>query len=757
MPTTPEPGPAELRVHGVSGVSAERILDHPIVLRVAGDAHAGFYRPRPATGPAGGAAPGVAVEAYRWGALTAGAAVRTASMLLLLPFMLANLSIWLRPTRTDRLGLLGALCRLLAGTLTAAFVLSIIGITMDLVGWQCVPYHECRAGRPYLSWLAVLPPGPRLALLALLPLLALRVVWAIGTRSARAFGGFDPRLGPPAQESTEGLDAPGFWHDERTTAWLRQLHLGVGAGVVAASLTAAVVTGGHPAGWAVFAAATGLILCCAALLCLPTPIRPAVTRCALPALRVAVVAVTVLSLGYACLARHVTPRIGQLPGYEGSAGGLITAQGVLLIVLAAVTVRRRRGVRREIPPFLRGLGTPIVAAAAVSVGAAFTATLVYRVADLLDRGAIPDPIRPNPRSYGPLEPPVAYWWAALAALLSMVILSVAAAGALSLSRRRRQRMAAAIVARDYPDAPPQARARLRVVHRTVAEAQVIEELGPMLVSFFVISALGLATIALDLIGTGPTELAARLAGRHTGVATFAAYVTDLSIWVLSLAVIGLLLVGFRAYRSAETRRVIAALWDIGTFWPRTAHPFAPPCYAARAVPELAKRVSALAAAGPVVISGHSHGSVLAAATILQLPPRVLRRVALLSHGSPLERIYARLYPAYLGRETLCDVGDRLGWRWLNLWRDTDPIGGAIFPRHDDRADHRADHRADDRADHAAVDVRLRDPRAVTIDPTDTVPPPVERHWPYHSQPEYQAAVRRLVDRIDRPDGGPGPP
>lgn len=33
---------------------------------------------------------------------------------------------------------------------------------------------QCRDGRPYLSWLVALPMGPRLAVLALVPLLALR-------------------------------------------------------------------------------------------------------------------------------------------------------------------------------------------------------------------------------------------------------------------------------------------------------------------------------------------------------------------------------------------------------------------------------------------------------------------------------------------------------------------------------------------------------------------------------------------------------
>ncbi|MEU5943158.1 hypothetical protein ABZ807_29245 [Micromonospora sp. NPDC047548] len=738
MGTAPAGEAVELRVHGVSGATAETVLDHPIVVRVAGDQQAGFYRPRPGSGAAGGAVTGVAVEAYRWGALTAGAAVRTASMLLLLPFMLGNVAIWLRPTPTDRFGLLGPLCRLLGGTLTAAFMLSMIGITVNLVGWQCVPYHECRDDRPYLSWLAELPMGPRLALLSLVPLLALRVIWGIGTRSARAFEGFTPAPPRPAPpEVTESLSTPGFWDDERTNAWLRQIHVGIGGATLDASLLAGI-SDGSPVGRLLFATSVGLVAFCAVLLCLPVPISHAHPRRLQRPLWAATVGVTVLSLGYAALARGVQPVIGQLPGYEGSAGGLVSAQGVLLVTLAVVTFVRQRVAPPGARPFLRGLGTPILAAASVSVAAAFTATLNFRVADQLDRGAIPDPIRPNPPAIGPLEPPVAYWWAALAGLAALLILAAAAAATLLLSRRRRRDRAERIVRKDYPRAPADAAPRLHAVRDTIAMSHVTEELGPMLVAFFVISSLGLATIVLDLFGIGPTQLAAEVS-RHSGPAVLAAYVTDAGIWIISLLVIGLLILGFRAYRSAETRRVVAILWDLGTFWPRTVHPFAPPCYAARAVPELVKRVSALAAQGPVIISGHSHGSVLAAATILQLPPTALRRVALLTYGSPLQRIYARLYPAYLGPQALCELGERLDWRWRNLWRDTDPIGGPIFDHH------RGEQPPCDNPAAESIDVRLRDPRAVTIDPADTVVPPVERHWPYHTHAEYQAAVRELAD------------
>jgi hypothetical protein len=65
----------------------------------------------------------------------------------------------------------------------------------------------------------------------------------------------------------------------------------------------------------------------------------------------------------------------------------------------------------------------------------------------------------------------------------------------------------------------------------------------------------------------------------------------------------------------------------------------PPCYAERTVPDLLIRMRPVhASGGLVLLSGHSQGSVLAAAAALQLSPAEQRRSALLTYGSPLRRL-----------------------------------------------------------------------------------------------------------------------
>jgi len=229
---------------------------------------------------------------------------------------------------------------------------------------------------------------------------------------------------------------------------------------------------------------------------------------------------------------------------------------------------------------------------------------------------------------------------------------------------------------------------------------------------------------LALAGIGPVELAA--AGSPG--ARVLSFVTNLGTYLIGFAALGLLVLGLLAYRYAGIRRIIGVAWDLGTFWPRAAHPLAPPCYAERVVPELVTRASWLAGQGGVVLSGHSQGSVLMAATALQIPPRLRDRVALITYGSPLGRLYARAFPAYVNSAVVTQIDEAVGGRWRNVWRETDPIGGPVG---------------------RAVDERLRDPEEFDIRPGDTVPPEIMGHSGYQHEVGFAGAVTALVSHLHR--------
>jgi hypothetical protein len=383
----------------------------------------------------------------------------------------------------------------------------------------------------------------------------------------------------------------------------------------------------------------------------------------------------------------------------------------------------------------RGLGTPVFNSIAVGLAALFSSALVDRVADFLDRGRIPSPNQPLLPGRAPLEPPISYRWAAFGGVVAVLVVTLFGLARGRLNRSGQRAAAERVAEKDFPDAPPMARTQLRAVRDAIIESRIPEQLAPFVVLYFVLSSLSLTFTALDLAGVGPAQVATRIGGRDSWLAHVTEYLTDVGTYSLGLVLFGVALFALVAFRSAETRRIVGTLWDLGTFWPRAVHPFAPPCYAERAVPELARRVTALTRNGDVVLSGHSQGSVLAAAAILQLPRPTLRRVALLTYGSPLRRLYARLSPAYFGEDVLREIGDRVDWRWRNLWRDTDPVGGPIF---------HADGGSSAGEPTRHVDVRLRDPRGVTVEPYDTVPPPIQRHWEYHTDPAYAEAIRKLV-------------
>ncbi|PZG03150.1 hypothetical protein C1I95_33985, partial [Micromonospora craterilacus] len=415
------------------------------------------------------------------------------------------------------------------------------------------------------------PLGPRLAVLALVPIGALRLLWWLGERSARAFEAFPAARGQDRSSGGEDrIDRRGFWNDALVVQRLRAIHVGVGLVTVDVMLLGAQLHRHSTAiAYALFVAAWFLLAVCAVLLCLPArfgegPERGPGDLRGTRTLRLASYGVTVLAFGYTVVPLEPEPPSGQLPGYEGAVAALIAVQAALLVALVIATVHQRRRSQNAGSSWLGGLATPVLASAAVAAGYGFAAALVYRVADFLDRGTIPNPARPNVPGAPPLEPPVSYRWAALAGLVAVMAVAATTLWQLAATRRRRRRLADKIVERDFPDPPPDALPRRTTVREIVARAALAEQLSPVFILFLVLSLLGVATTALDVAGIGPSDLSARLAHTDGTATTDLAFATDVGIYVIGLVALGIVVLGLLSYRSEGTRRTVAVIWDLGT-------------------------------------------------------------------------------------------------------------------------------------------------------------------------------------------------
>lgn len=156
-------------------------------------------------------------------------------------------------------------------------------------------------------------------------------------------------------------------------------------------------------------------------------------------------------------------------------------------------------------------------------------------------------------------------------------------------------------------------------------------------------------------------------------------------WLMTLLPL-LVSAGFyAALRNPNLRRGVGTAWDVLTFWPRHFHPFAPPCYGERLIPQLRYRLEYLtgaqpaAPAGRVLLSAHSQGTVVAAATMMQLSHEAAQRTALFTYGSPIEILYHRIFPAYFGPGVVASIAGKMSpgsieHPWQHFYCRTDPLG-----------------------------------------------------------------------------------
>ncbi|MFI6033342.1 hypothetical protein ACIBBD_04005 [Streptomyces sp. NPDC051315] len=759
----------ELLVHGVGGTTPEKMLNDPRTVRITGDDTAAVFRRADdvdadhADGTAsavGGPRDRPVPEAYVWCNLTSGNGTR-ALWLLLLPFMVVNLAHWMRPAareRTRTVRLYGLLVRLAGLTLTVLLVAAACEVALDLTAWQCAGTPSC-AGRH--SWLGFLSPavrdggwwtlpGRRLALAALVPAALTGLLWYLSHRTWRAYESQEPPDGRHEPEDVLGhtaLGRPGFWYGRRLVARLRAAHTAAGLLTVAAAVgTAAAREDRRPGGPALLDALGWLLetaLAAGALATVWVVCRRGRSEHRLDRrldarlvrhLPLTCLALLALTLVYAGWQRPGWESAGRLPG-DLTFGGIALTQGALVIALAVVaSVLHRRSARDpEGRAALRGLGGPAVAMLACALGGVMSGGVSQRVSDWLDGTGTSLP-----------GPPVLLTWQAsvipVLLIVLLVMVGLLGRGAWLLARAERL-----TVAREYGVDPGDA-ARTQRIARARAMATLTDR-APLLVAVTSTTTLLLgagALVGAFVTGTTPTGAAE---GAHPFVQGAAQTGHALGSWLIGLGFILFVTWGRRAYKDASARRTIGILWDVGTFWPRAAHPFSPPCYAERAVPDLTWRVATWtrATGGRLVISGHSQGSVLAAAAAWQLRASDRGRVALLTYGSPIERLYGRWFPAHFGPAALNALHEDVDC-WRNLYRLTDPIGGPV--------------RLSGDACGPEVDREpLADPLEYGRTDHHPLPAPVLGHSDYQADPAFAEERERLLVRLSSvvPAQGGDPP
>lgn len=285
--------------------------------------------------------------------------------------------------------------------------------------------------------------------------------------------------------------------------------------------------------------------------------------------------------------------------------------------------------------------------------------------------------------------------------------------------------------------------------------------------------------------------------------------TSVGVGAASAIAGSLVVLGVATWRNPKLRTTVGILWDMVSFWPRVAHPLCPLPYGGRAVRAVAKRASELAnddlsegrdGRAPydtIVLSGHSQGSVIveAACAVLSEEARedsgpwiaseraaaTIRKTCLVTYGSQIQFIYARLFPSYFGYALQREMyGVTLATRWRNIYRWTDPLGGPVLSwPHIER--HSAPHErygpavlqwntmgcTDDCEGHGAErvdgpevdgvcyrrwnigpDIRLRDPGLVTDNAFAPRLPPLG-HSGYPSDRGFDVIVATLATEVDR--------
>lgn len=713
-------GVTELRIHGVGGTPPEALLNDLAPEQVAGDRIAGFYRT--ANYPS---EPGMVsrhVEGYSWGGLTSRSSWRVL-WLLLLPFLLGNLAGWMCCARIKEKGVSAwrfrlhrASANLACLALTINLVLVTAMITADVAAYQAVRVGADK-GRWWLAplrWPAISGhPGRQVLLGVAVPVVVVIFLAVLAARSRSRYEQVPPPYegaSPPPRALTvaaaldDGLSDEKFWDGEHSVQHSSTRHTAASLSFLAlvlaiTSKNAVVAANSHPnAGawwWAALIGGSAVVAFVIIRTCIDLRhkesgvsyefIKKFDDRSSAALLAVAVAAICCGGI-FAWLQPAITMVAGQLPGMAGIFGWTMTAVAVILgLVLLSSAVGGWKHSTLPMGPLV----TMILAFSLLNVTMFGGMLSLAHLLGNLTFAATPQASQIYlPELVGFGTPALV-----IAALAAAVLFGIAELVAWWRAGRGHVKT---IVRNQYQD------------NRQAARAEASDEqLRPGDLALWKCSALNPPKSTERHDGkewAGSISRAQRIgrASRDAGwllwiLALFeiAAVVVTATLqpaiapdrWygkaaitvatALPVFLIGLLRAG---WGQEDRRRRIGVLWDVGTFWPRSYHPLAPPCYTERAVPDLQRRLWWIHDNnGRVLLAGHSQGSVLAAAALIQ--PNCLptgNRTALATFGCPLGKLYSWAFPAYINESVLARLIRIGGPGWMNFYYPTDPIAGYVF-------------------------------------------------------------------------------
>jgi hypothetical protein len=696
------------------------------------------------------------------------------------------------------------LLRLIGLTLTLTLMLATVLLTVDLVGWQCSAMPHCGAALGPLRFLVDRSVGMRLVWTSL-PVAALVGVLLWFGRGNPPAGGETPPAAEVPSNSVP-LENSHFWKPDASVIRLRRCHVTVWlsglACVVLFGARTQLVGGGRPLTWLLWLNAAIFAVAVLAVFSSyftgrggagPSRTAGMVFR-GVQWLSVVALIAALIALGRADVKYDVTQPMSFPYLYSAIYLLLLVQAGLIVLLFISTAVSKcwpapPPVAQDDVPdatlkgfrPTLWGFTPFFIAAIAWLAGGGFSAgvglllaqflgnpvssseraqcetqivddlvagkTNLPTVCDGLSHSKWPSHVGFEEQVHATsadaaLIIPPAYIWAAIVFFgLLLVLLFIVVPVVWVKVLRPRTAAALKVVPNDYdlpPAEPEEAKyrqARVRAIAKARAFASLADLLPAILAAMTGLALLAFTAVLVMYYADGEAALQRTLPGTFVAVALFSGTAAGL----VGLAVL--------AYRNRQARRSVGIIWDVVTFWPRANHPLTPPCYAERAVPELCCQISnhmAVTDTQRVIAATHSQGTIIGAATVLQLDANARQRTALLTFGSPLRRLYARNFPAYFGLTAMTRL-HVVQPRWINMWVFSDPIGGWIF---NDTNTNIAD---------ALMLVDYRIPDTETLDPgSRDQTMPICAHSGYADRPEYRDVIAVLDNQLVAQPPAPDP-